>query len=226
MGREAVVKKPRVGFALSVAGGALIIACAIFILLVAVFMIPTTLHTVFPSITLKPVLKLPSAAYINSKAVIEGKSNIIIVIDRGLEELKVRDCKNAYIILEEEVDKISLINCRNLLVQAKKGYGSEERINCKNVLFTFGEQAPAMFGITFSRAFGFMRMVIAAIACFGIVSGVLVILGGIFAYLMNKVILGGVLSLVFSILSIVSGGGFLVGLTLGVVGGALTLARI
>ena len=58
-----------------------------------------------------------------------------------------------------------------------------------------------------------------------IVIGVVVILGAILMQKTDRVREGGITVLAFSILSIFSGGGYLAGLILGVIGGALALAH-
>jgi hypothetical protein len=68
----------------------------------------------------------------------------------------------------------------------------------------------------------------AAVALFGalgVIFAIIVILGAILIYMPGKEILGGILVLIFSILSIVIGGGFFIGLILGIVGGALGIAK-
>ena len=59
----------------------------------------------------------------------------------------------------------------------------------------------------------------------GIIFGILVLLGAIMVHRNPTKKTGwGVIILVFSILSIVIGGGFIIGLILGIIGGALALA--
>jgi hypothetical protein len=57
------------------------------------------------------------------------------------------------------------------------------------------------------------------------VFAVLILLGAVLIYLPGKETVGGVLVLVFSILNLLTGGGFLVGFILGVVGGVLALIK-
>jgi len=59
----------------------------------------------------------------------------------------------------------------------------------------------------------------------GLLFAIIVIVGAILIYRPGKEILGGILVLVFSILSIIIGGGFFIGLILGIVGGALGIAK-
>lgn len=65
----------------------------------------------------------------------------------------------------------------------------------------------------------------AAIALFGLIFGIIVILGaGLMYSKPSAVKTGAIIVLIFSILSIVIGGGFVMGFILGIVGGALGLA--
>jgi hypothetical protein len=58
---------------------------------------------------------------------------------------------------------------------------------------------------------------------FGIVSGILVIFGGALAYYRDLRTAGGILVILFSILSLFGGAGLFIGLILGVIGGVLIL---
>ncbi|MEM1944183.1 MAG: hypothetical protein QW756_04325 [Nitrososphaerota archaeon] len=68
-------------------------------------------------------------------------------------------------------------------------------------------------------------LLIMVIGVVGVISGVIVLVGAIMinSGKPSKVRTGSILVLVFSTLSIVSGGGFIVGLVLGIVGGVLGL---
>jgi len=59
----------------------------------------------------------------------------------------------------------------------------------------------------------------------GLIFAIIVMVGALLIYMPGKETIGGVLVLVFSILSIVTGGGFFLGLILGIVGGALGIAK-
>lgn len=59
----------------------------------------------------------------------------------------------------------------------------------------------------------------------GLIFSILVIIGAILIYMPGKEVLGGIMVLVFSILSIIIGGGFLIGLILGIVGGILGIVK-
>lgn len=54
----------------------------------------------------------------------------------------------------------------------------------------------------------------------------LIVLIGAYRLYKGRNVLGGVLVLVFSILSLLTGGGFIIGFLLGVVSGALALAGV
>ena len=65
-------------------------------------------------------------------------------------------------------------------------------------------------------------------AMMGVISlifGIIVLIGAFLIYMPGKEVIGGILVLIFSILSIFVGGGFLIGLILGIIGGALGLAK-
>lgn len=69
------------------------------------------------------------------------------------------------------------------------------------------------------------QAIVTILGVIGLIFGIIVLIGAYFIYTPGKETLGGILVLVFSILSIFAGGGFLVGLILGIVGGALGLAK-
>lgn len=66
---------------------------------------------------------------------------------------------------------------------------------------------------------------ILSLAIIGIICGVIIILASYLTYKGN-IMLGGILTLIFSILSIAIGGGFFIGMIFGIIGGILTLLRI
>ncbi len=72
---------------------------------------------------------------------------------------------------------------------------------------------------------GFVWGILYLVSIVGIVFGIIVLLSAVMLYRnpMSKTT-WGVLILIFSILSIVVGGGFLIGMILGIIGGALGLA--
>lgn len=70
-----------------------------------------------------------------------------------------------------------------------------------------------------------VEAVFATIGMIGLVFAIIVIIGAILIYMPGKEIIGGILVLIFSILSIIIGGGFVLGLILGIIGGALGIAK-
>ena len=66
---------------------------------------------------------------------------------------------------------------------------------------------------------------IAGFAAVGLIFAIIVIIGAILIYMPGREMIGGILVLVFSILSIFIGGGFLIGLILGIIGGILGLLK-
>ena len=65
---------------------------------------------------------------------------------------------------------------------------------------------------------GLALTIVGAIA---IVFAVLIIIGAFFIYNPGTQVIGGVLVLIFSALSIIAGGGWLIGLILGIIGGVI-----
>lgn len=63
------------------------------------------------------------------------------------------------------------------------------------------------------------------IAVIAVIFGILVILGAFWMKKQGKETTGGILTLIFSILSFLTGGGFIIGAILGIVGGALGIAK-
>ena len=59
----------------------------------------------------------------------------------------------------------------------------------------------------------------------GILFGILVLVGSVLIYMPGKEVAGGILVIIFSLFSIIIGGGFLIGLILGIIGGALGIAK-
>ena len=61
------------------------------------------------------------------------------------------------------------------------------------------------------------------VGAIAIVFAVLIIIGAYFMYNPGTQVVGGVLVLIFSALSIIAGGGWLIGLILGIIGGVICL---
>jgi hypothetical protein len=81
--------------------------------------------------------------------------------------------------------------------------------------FGFGEIPRRLFGETFLTTRGI----------FAVVFGIVVLVGAFLMYRPGKEMAGGIIVLVFSAVSIIAGGGFLVGFVLGVVCGVLGLVK-
>ena len=72
----------------------------------------------------------------------------------------------------------------------------------------------------------FAGMALATWGAIGLIFAILVIIGAVLMYMPGNEVVGGILVLVFSIFSIIIGGGFIIGLILGIIGGALGLAKM
>ena len=71
----------------------------------------------------------------------------------------------------------------------------------------------------------FITDLFTGLAAIGVIFAILVIIGAILIYIPGYVTIGSILVIIFSILSIITGGGFFIGLILGIIGGILGLAR-
>jgi len=86
----------------------------------------------------------------------------------------------------------------------------------------FGESIPG-YGL---GGFGLAEAVLTTWGAIGLILAILVVVGAILIYMPGKEVIGGVLVLVFSILSLFfTVGGLLIGLILGIIGGALGIAK-
>jgi len=72
--------------------------------------------------------------------------------------------------------------------------------------------------------FGF-GLVLETLGIITIVFAIILFIGAILIYMPGKELIGGILVLVFSIISFFTGGGFIIGAILGIIGGALGLAK-
>jgi len=88
---------------------------------------------------------------------------------------------------------------------------------------SFGSMIPSVPGVP--AVTGAAVAVVTMLGSVGLVFSIIVIVGAILIYMPGKEILGGILVLIFSLLSIVVGGGFIIGLILGIIGGALGIAK-
>jgi hypothetical protein len=85
-------------------------------------------------------------------------------------------------------------------------------------------EALAVFGTDrlWSRLLG---LAIRVDGLIGIVLAVIIIVGAVLIYNSKTQMTGGVIVLIFALLSIIAGGGWLIGLILGVIGGILALLK-
>lgn len=72
---------------------------------------------------------------------------------------------------------------------------------------------------------GIAEAVFATIGAIGVVFAIIVFVGAFLIYMPGKEVIGGIIVLIFSILSIVAMGGFFIGMILGIIGGALGIAK-
>ena len=72
---------------------------------------------------------------------------------------------------------------------------------------------------------GIAEAVFATIGAIGVVFAIIVFVGAFLIYMPGKEVIGGIIVLIFSILSIVAMGGFFIGIILGIIGGALGIAK-
>ena len=72
---------------------------------------------------------------------------------------------------------------------------------------------------------GIAEAVFATIGAIGVVFAIIVLVGAFLIYMPGKEVIGGIIVLIFSILSIVTMGGFFIGMILGIIGGALGIAK-
>jgi hypothetical protein len=63
------------------------------------------------------------------------------------------------------------------------------------------------------------------VGVFAVIFAIVILVGALFIYSPGKETLGGIIVLVFAALSIIAGGGWLVGLILGIAGGILGLLK-
>jgi len=81
------------------------------------------------------------------------------------------------------------------------------------------------FGMDEFRRRIFGEVLATTLGIIAVVFGIIVIIGAYLIYQLGKEVVGGILVIVFSAVSIFTGGGYLIGLILGIVGGALGLAK-
>ena len=71
----------------------------------------------------------------------------------------------------------------------------------------------------------FVEDIFETLGAVGAIIALVVIVGGFLIYMPGKETIGGIIVIIFSILSIFIGGGFLIGLILGIIGGILGLTK-
>lgn len=82
-----------------------------------------------------------------------------------------------------------------------------------------------MSGLFDAIGLSFLSTAFTAYAAVGLLFAILVLVGAVLIFMPGREVIGGILVLIFSILSIIIGGGFIIGLILGIIGGALGLAK-
>jgi hypothetical protein len=70
-----------------------------------------------------------------------------------------------------------------------------------------------------------VESVFATFGAIGVVCAIIVLVGAFLIYMPGKEVIGGIIVLIFSIVSIVTFGGFLIGMILGIIGGALGIVK-
>jgi hypothetical protein len=92
-----------------------------------------------------------------------------------------------------------------------------------SIISSFGSIIPSVPGVPGVAEAA--AAIVTLLGAVGLVFAIIVIVGAVLIYMPGKEVLGGILVLIFSILSIVIGGGFFIGLILGIIGGALGIAK-
>ncbi len=203
-------KGSKVGFGLALAGG-----CFIAILGIIIILIGAALGTQGLMGLIEEGAGLPPEAYKDKTLIIEDVQKQFLIADKELEKVEITNCKYLTLYLEEYVDEIIVKESDNVIIHPVKGYGSKKILNSGKVVV---ERVPPLREI-----FGMFRSFLIPMGVFGLFFGGMVIVGAALGY-KGKTTAGGVLAIVFSVFSLLSGGGFLIGFILGIVGGALILA--
>ncbi len=91
------------------------------------------------------------------------------------------------------------------------------------MVISAGSELTAMLEqMGFGDVTGLLNMLLAL----GVLSGFLVIIGALLIYMPGKEVIGGVVVLIFSLLSVLGGGGFyFIGTILGIIGGILGIMK-
>jgi len=89
-----------------------------------------------------------------------------------------------------------------------------------------GQFGDAFSGMGLGLGFGAAEAIVATWGAIGLILAIVIIIGAILIYMPGKEIIGGILVLVFSLISLpFTFGGFIIGLILGIIGGALGIAK-
>ena len=71
----------------------------------------------------------------------------------------------------------------------------------------------------------FVEGVLEILAAIGVILAIIILIGAILIFMPGKETIGGILVIIASLVSLIIGGGFIIGLILGLLGGALGIAR-
>lgn len=87
-----------------------------------------------------------------------------------------------------------------------------------------GYYYPGMMGGYYPGVTGFVSSIIAGIGIWGLICGILILVGAYMIYTRpDSHGIWGIIILVFSLLSFIAGGGFIIGAILGIIGGILAI---
>ena len=98
-------------------------------------------------------------------------------------------------------------------------------ILAQGIVRIFRGEAIAFLGSDELRRRILAGLTLQAVGVIAIIFAILILLGAYFIYSPGKETIGGIIVLVFAVLSVLTGGGWLVGLILGIVGGVLGLLK-
>jgi hypothetical protein len=98
-------------------------------------------------------------------------------------------------------------------------------ILAQGIVRIFRGEAIAFLGSDELRRRILAGLALQAVGVIAIIFAILILLGAYFIYSPGKETIGGIIVLVFAALSIITGGGWLVGLILGIAGGILGLLK-
>jgi hypothetical protein len=98
-------------------------------------------------------------------------------------------------------------------------------ILAQGIVRIFRGEAIAFLGSEGLRRRVFAGLTVQVVGAIAIVFAILILVGAFLIYSPGKETIGGIIVLVFAVLSILTGGGWLAGLILGIVGGVLGLIK-